>query len=32
MAPARRPQQQQALGGSFPNQAGITGYAGVFIP
>jgi hypothetical protein len=30
--PRRIPLQQQALGGSFPTQAGITGYSGVFIP
>ena len=30
--PQRRPLQNSALGGSFPSQSGITGYAGVFIP
>jgi len=31
-APQRKPLQNSALGGSFPSQNGITGYAGVFIP
>lgn len=30
--PARRALRDTALGGSFPAEAGITGYAGVFVP
>ena len=32
VAPQRKPLENSALGGSFPSQNGITGYAGVFIP